>query len=390
MSDNLTLRNIEILKPGTFFDNRGRRITISPEDLHELASSYDTSQRQAAVVIGHPKNEDFAWGWISRPRVVTGDTGPVLLADADDVDPNFADLLKKKRLKYVSASFWGREMTGNPTPGRLYLKHLGFLGAKPPAVGGLKPIQLSEDDESIAIQLSNGDPCPFVLQGIVQTLGKVRDYLIEAVGLEKADSIISSSDMQDLQVAVSLCGIDQTNNDDMETEPATPVAFSEGGKMTTTTDREAALAAKEQDLARQELSLKQGLAALSAEKKALSDRENTDFVDQMIREGRLPTSERDSVLSELSALDTSDVSIQLAEGGQVTMRDAYMKRLRRNPKLVQLGELDQGSSDTPVTFSAPEGAQVQNLDLHAKVMSFRKNNPGMSYADALKTLTRGG
>jgi hypothetical protein len=67
----------------------------------------------------------------------------VLVADPDQVEPAFAEMVRDGRFKRVSAELYPREHPGNPTPGRLHLKHIGFLGAAAPAVKGLKPVSFS-------------------------------------------------------------------------------------------------------------------------------------------------------------------------------------------------------------------------------------------------------
>ena len=49
-------------------------------------------------------------------------------------------------------------MPNNPTPGRYYLKHVGFLGAIQPAVDGLRPVEFSaftqNDGDSLIVSLA--------------------------------------------------------------------------------------------------------------------------------------------------------------------------------------------------------------------------------------------
>jgi hypothetical protein len=52
-----------------------------------------------------------------------------------------ADLVREGRYRAVSVSLWMPDAPGNPTPGVWALKHLGYLGAVPPAVKGLAPTQ---------------------------------------------------------------------------------------------------------------------------------------------------------------------------------------------------------------------------------------------------------
>ena len=54
--------------------------------------------------------------------------GGDLLAEPDQLDPQFAELVGNGRFKKVSASFYLPDSPNNPKPGTLYLRHVGFLG----------------------------------------------------------------------------------------------------------------------------------------------------------------------------------------------------------------------------------------------------------------------
>ena len=67
----------------------------------------------------------------------------VLLADPAQVDPAFAELVNDGKFKKVSACFYEADAPANPKPGSLYLRHVGFLGAQPPAIKGLKSVSFA-------------------------------------------------------------------------------------------------------------------------------------------------------------------------------------------------------------------------------------------------------
>ncbi len=50
-------------------------------------------------------------------------------------------MVKAGRFKSRSASFYHPDNPNNPKPGVYYLRHVGFLGAQPPAVKGLKAVE---------------------------------------------------------------------------------------------------------------------------------------------------------------------------------------------------------------------------------------------------------
>lgn len=136
----------EIFKAGTHTDNHGKRVTITEADLSAAAEAYNTAAHEAPIVVGHPTTNAPAYGWVGRLKAEGGS----LLADFAQVDKGFADLVRAGRYKKVSASFYTPDAPANPAPGRWSLRHVGFLGAHPPAVKGLKPIEFNEAEDGVA------------------------------------------------------------------------------------------------------------------------------------------------------------------------------------------------------------------------------------------------
>ncbi|MDE2579746.1 MAG: hypothetical protein KGL46_13145 [Hyphomicrobiales bacterium] len=134
-------RTIEIFRAGTHKSTDGVERTFSEGDLQQIAAGYDKQVFEAPVVIGHPKINEPAWGWVDTLVVV----GLVLRATLRDVDADFAEVVKAGRYKKISASLYEPGAHNNPKPGRWYLRHVGFLGAVPPAVKGLQSVAFGAD-----------------------------------------------------------------------------------------------------------------------------------------------------------------------------------------------------------------------------------------------------
>ena len=120
----------------------GQTVEFSAADLAAVAAAYDTAVHEAPLVIGHPKTDDPAMGWVSGLKCV----GLRLEADFRQMDPAFAEAVEAGRYKHVSAAFYAPDSPHNPKPGGYYLRHVGVLGAVPPAVKGLGPLNFAEDD----------------------------------------------------------------------------------------------------------------------------------------------------------------------------------------------------------------------------------------------------
>ena len=130
---------IEIFRAGTFTDMAGITRTWTAADVAAIAANYDPDRHEAPVVIGHPATDAPAYAWVERLDAV-GDT---LRAVFRQVDEGFRELVRAGRFKKISAALLAPEHPNNPSPGAWSLRHVGFLGAAPPAVKGLRPAMLS-------------------------------------------------------------------------------------------------------------------------------------------------------------------------------------------------------------------------------------------------------
>jgi arsenate reductase-like glutaredoxin family protein len=122
---------IEIFRAGNHTDSNGRTRTWTRDDLDKTVASYNPEHNEAPVVIGHPQNNGPAYGWVEGLKRV----GDLLVAKLKQVEPQFAEMVKAGRYKKRSASFYA---DGS-------LRHIGFLGAVPPAIKGLKDFIFNED-----------------------------------------------------------------------------------------------------------------------------------------------------------------------------------------------------------------------------------------------------
>jgi hypothetical protein len=122
---------VAIFKPGTHKAMNGQTYTFSDKDVEAIASGYSPTLHQSPAVIGHPAIDAPAYGWADSVEFADG----WLWAKLKDVYPQFSDWVKQGWYRNISASFYPPEKS--PVAGQYYLKHIGFLGAAPPAVPGL-------------------------------------------------------------------------------------------------------------------------------------------------------------------------------------------------------------------------------------------------------------
>ncbi len=138
------LKPIRIFRKGTFTSVEGEEIAFGEAELADIVASYDAANNPAPLVIGHPKLHDPAYGWVDRLAIEDGEV--VAYVDPALTEPSFAEAVNAGRYRKVSAQFYPPKNPNNPAPGKFSLKHVGFLGAHPPAVKGLRTVSFGADD----------------------------------------------------------------------------------------------------------------------------------------------------------------------------------------------------------------------------------------------------
>ena len=115
---------IEVFRAGRHTDMSGKRKKYSVADLDRIVKKTKTVPLTAPAVVGHPKTSDPAYGWVSALKRV----GDRLVAKFTQVDKKFWAAVKAGRFKKRSIA-----LSKNGA-----IIHVGWLGAVPPAVAGMK------------------------------------------------------------------------------------------------------------------------------------------------------------------------------------------------------------------------------------------------------------
>ena len=126
-------KHVEVFRVGDHTDSAGRRRTFTEADLDKLAA-YDPATHEAPMVIGHPEQNAPAFGWVEKAYR----EGPSLYMDFKGVQPEFEDAVRRGLFKKRSISLYP---DGS-------LRHVGWLGATPPAIKGLKDVAFAEGEAS--------------------------------------------------------------------------------------------------------------------------------------------------------------------------------------------------------------------------------------------------
>lgn len=139
MAGNTTLpQGIEIFREGAHVDDAGVSRPFSRGDIDQMAAAYDPQLHDAPLTVGHPAADEPRYGHVAGLQAVDAADGKrTLVMTAADVQPAFAEAVLDRRFPKRSTAFYSPTHPQNPKPGSWYVRHVGFLGAQPPAVKGL-------------------------------------------------------------------------------------------------------------------------------------------------------------------------------------------------------------------------------------------------------------
>lgn len=333
---------IHIFRVGSHTAMQGQTIAFGEADLAASAAAYDPAKHEAPIVVGHPKADAPAFGWVQS---LTADAGG-LNAMPRQVDPAFAEAVAAGRYKKVSASFYQPDSPHNPVPGVYYLRHVGFLGAQPPAVKGLNPVQFADDGgDCVSFEFAEEDVTG-ILRRMAGLLRGLRDYFVDKEGLEKADAIIPAWTMDWLQEDAAVAAAKtadipafQETNMDKNKKPVTLPPAQYG----TTEDPRVA------ELERQ--------LASFAEKSRRADAQTA--VDKALADGRLTPGQAAGLVDFMARLD-ADTTVNFGEGDGATTAtpSAFMTAfLARLPQQVSFGEVSAPDHDTIEGLTPQDVAQ---------------------------------
>ncbi|MFO1038140.1 MAG: hypothetical protein U1E45_14985 [Geminicoccaceae bacterium] len=356
---------IPLLRPGTFQAQNGP-VTLTAADLAAIAAGYDAGRHEAPIVVGHPRTDDPAYGWVKSLRLAEDGT---LEAEADDVDQGFADLVRAGRYRKVSAALYRPDDANHPRPGVWALRHVGFLGAQPPAVKGLRPVQLGEADEATIIELSESD-WAYAIRAVATSFAALRDFLIDDKGLDIADRVLPAWSIDTLREAASRPAMEPD---------ATPSFSEEQGMDPTLAEREQALAVREADLASRAQALDARSEELAKAARDMRARGHQATAEALLADGRITPAELPTVVTLLGVLDGDGV--ELAEG-QETPATQLAKLLRGLPARIDLAERVRGgdaldAEDPQAVARAAEAWRAEQQSLGVIV----------GYAEAVRHVT---
>lgn len=354
--------SIQIFKPGKHTAANGAAVEFSQADLEAAAAAYDPALHEAPLVVGHPKDNGPAYGWVKSLQFADG----ILNAEPEQVDPAFADLVNTGRFKKVSASFYLPDSPNNPKPGQYYLRHVGFLGAQPPAVKGLKSVQFDDGEQGVVEFIDWG------LRDAGSLFGQLREWLIGKFGLDEANKAIPSWQVDSVKEAA--------RDDD---KPA--------GSALSYTDPNPQ---QETHLGKTAEQLAADLAAANARIAEFSERERSQkhsqivtAIDALVADGRVLPKDRDGAIAFAAQLDEAG-TVEFGEGDlkqAVKPGDWFMGFLKALPKAVDFSERAGAGNEPDLALTDRQVAErAQTL-----VDKRREAGRSISFTEAVDLVTAG-
>ncbi|EAA9128180.1 GPO family capsid scaffolding protein [Salmonella enterica] len=375
---------IHIFRAGTHTDMHGRQINFSDADLNEIAQSYNPALHEAPVVVGHPKTDAPSYAWVSGIKKDRDG----LKAEPRDIDPQFAELVRKRRYSKVSASFYCPDSPGNPTPGKYYLRHVGFLGAQPPAIKGLKQVSFAEDEEGVV------EFADWSLQTTASLFSRIRDFIISQFGIEKADSVVPDYMIDTLRDEAA-----RTTTTDPTPAFSDPVGIPAEDAIQPVAEKPAptppeepavdkelqAKLQKENDDLKRQIEERNKAEALRVATERHS--ENVAFADSLVSDARLAPAGKGLVVAVLDALGGGDEPVSFSENGSdQPLVDAFKTQMKKARPLLDFGEVattdNTDRSAIPAEFAEADPAR---LEMHTKAVALMKAE-NITYEAAVRRL----
>jgi len=174
---------------GEQVDSNGTKKVWSGEELDQIVTNTkklidNNIFSGAPMVIGHPKTDAPAYGWIQDLKR----EGNVLSVKGDKLHDEFAEGVEK--------GLWpNRSIRIGKGADGFYLKHVGFLGAVPPAIEGMDSIYNANTDDECFDYAYQDSITPNILSRMMR---RFREFIINKYDVETADSVIPDYEIENL------------------------------------------------------------------------------------------------------------------------------------------------------------------------------------------------
>jgi hypothetical protein len=370
------MKTVAIFRPGKHVSAAGDALEFTEKHLADTIAAYDPSVHEAPIVVGHPKDNGPAYGWVRSLAFAEGE----LVADVDQVDPAFAEMVQAGRFKKRSASFYSPSSPSNPKPGVFYLRHVGFLGAQPPAVKGLKEVAFADADEGVVEFADDA----VVLSLMARMVRGLRDTLLAKWGQEETEKALPGYLVEDLE-AEARRARETPPESTAVPAPAFHEPKHEESTVTLTPEQIAELQAKAAEADALKAQVAEFAEREAKAKHAARVSEHKAELGALVTAGKVLPRHVDSLAEFMAKLDDST---EVAEFGEADKPRTALSTLRAFlgdlPKAVEFGERGAGSpnDDTP----------SDSKDIAAKARAYRDEQVAkgnhISFTEAVNAIAK--
>jgi cation transport regulator ChaB len=381
---------LAVFRTGQHTDMHGFTRQWTGEDLSSIVRNYASKEHEAPLVIGHPRLDDPAYGWCKDVRA----NGSLLEVQVHQVVPQFAALVEQGSYKKRSIALDGDGAGG------WRLRHVGFLGATPPAVAGLpdlvKPFA-TQPVGTFVLDLEDPMPAqtahhPPIETGVIaKALRAMRDFMLSIGGPEWGDRILTQQEEDTLIAGVPAGGMPALQGRPQEGSNATD-GQGEGATEMSTPPQSVTLAVQQaEERLREEFATKEKAAA---DRIATLEAENRRQVIQqrlkdLKRQGQItPAMEKLGLLAfceQLASQPGTTISFAGADGSQQStpLAQWFDRFLALLPKSVELAEVvdpldDTGRIQKPtqaIMARAEQRAKEKNITTGAALLEIGQEDP---------------
>lgn len=395
---------VEAFKAGDHRDSEGHTNRWEPKHLDTIAQQYNAKadaknpeRKMAPVVLGHPKDDAPAYGWIDKVKV----SGDKLMAHLSELNSGFVQALKEGAYKTRSISLYPD----------LNIRHLGFLGGVQPAVPGLGPFKFADNgteaktyefnapaEEDIEVRMLKRE------NGFFKRLFK--NFKIELttsshsepgpqdrVPITRDDNtgIVSPNTERGASMATQEAGAKPIALDASKQDPGAGPAglVKEAGAITANEDKDKddiklKFAELEKKYSELEKKYQEACKNHAEEQKKHEEDERTrsfrDFCESLVSAGRMRPSDVDVHVKNLVLRHKTDSEVKdFAETKATPELDMYKQWLGAQPQVIEFNEI--------ATTRTAKEAQDPTKTAEDKVMSFCeeyiKADPKLTWDKAL-------
>lgn len=328
------MNEMVIFTSGLHTDNKGNQREYTDADLDKTVQLYDSKKHEAPLVIGHPTDNAPAYGWIDKLKRV----GKELIAIPKQVNEDFKKMIQDGAFKKRSASFYS---DGS-------LRHVGFLGAMPPAIKGMPDFAFNEVKEFSEFEFDNfsEDKEESFIKKIVNALtpyfkSKNQDNIDKAVNNYNEDEKMEQEKINELTAKV-------------ETLTKDVASFSE--KIV------------EKDKTIQELK-----ATIQKTKDESLIAGFSEFCESLVKEGRMKPADKDKHIKSLTNLS----KVANFSEGEDNPIENYKEVLKNSPVIMDFSESQLPSFD----------ASMDAKTIYNKAVEYSQSHNGVTVIDAINIVT---